>query len=32
MKKLVVRTRGQAVAKAIALGFLRAQGVRGDAE
>lgn len=28
MKKLVVRTRGQAVAKAIALGFLRAQGVR----
>jgi transcriptional regulator EpsA len=32
MKKLIVRTRGQAVAKAIALGFLRAQGVRGDAE
>jgi DNA-binding CsgD family transcriptional regulator len=32
MKKLVVRTRGQAVAKAIALGFLRAQGARGDAE
>ena len=31
MKKLVVRTRGQAVAKAIALGFLRAQGVRGNA-
>lgn len=28
MKKLVVRTRGQAVAKAIALGFLRAQGMR----
>jgi transcriptional regulator EpsA len=28
MKKLVVRTRGQAVAKAIALGFLRAQGIR----
>lgn len=28
MKKLVVRTRGQAVAKAIALGFLRAHGVR----
>ncbi len=26
MKKLVVRSRGQAVAKAIALGFLRAQG------
>jgi transcriptional regulator EpsA len=32
MKKLVVRTRGQAVAKAIALGFLRAQGVRGGVE
>ena len=32
MKKLVVRTRGQAVAKAIALGFLRAQGVRTAAE
>ncbi len=32
MKKLVVRTRGQAVAKAIALGFLRAQGARGGAE
>ena len=32
MKKLVVRTRGQAVAKAIALGFLRAQGVRVAAE
>ncbi|MDP3371459.1 MAG: LuxR C-terminal-related transcriptional regulator, partial [Candidatus Paracaedibacteraceae bacterium] len=32
MKKLVVRTRGQAVAKAIALGFLRAQGLRGDAQ
>lgn len=31
MKKLVVRTRGQAVAKAIALGFLRAQGARSDA-
>ena len=31
MKKLVVRTRGQAVAKAIALGFLRAQGARGEA-
>ena len=30
MKKLVVRTRGQAVAKAIALGFLRAHGVRSD--
>jgi transcriptional regulator EpsA len=30
MKKLVVRTRGQAVAKAIALGFLRAQGSRND--
>jgi len=28
MKKLVVRTRGQAVAKAIALGLLRAQGPR----
>lgn len=28
MKKLVVRTRGQAVAKAIALGFLRAQAMR----
>lgn len=28
MKKLVVRTRGQAVAKAIALGLLRAQGTR----
>jgi transcriptional regulator EpsA len=28
MKKLVVRSRGQAVARAIALGFLRAQGVR----
>jgi len=32
MKKLVVRTRGQAVAKAIALGFLRAQGIRVDNE
>ena len=32
MKKLVVRTRGQAVAKAIALGYLRAQGARGDAQ
>ncbi len=32
MKKLVVRTRGQAVAKAIALGFLRAQGARGGAQ
>ena len=32
MKKLVVRTRGQAVAKAIALGFLRAQSARGNAE
>jgi transcriptional regulator EpsA len=32
MKKLVVRTRGQAVAKAIALGFLRAHGVRVDAQ
>ena len=32
MKKLVVRTRGQAVAKAIALGVLRAQGIRGGAE
>lgn len=32
MKKLVVRTRGQAVAKAIALGFLRAQGARAEAE
>ncbi|MEQ1592637.1 MAG: XrtB/PEP-CTERM-associated transcriptional regulator EpsA [Thiobacillaceae bacterium] len=31
MKKLVVRSRGQAVAKAIALGFLRAQGVRMEA-
>jgi transcriptional regulator EpsA len=30
MKKLVVRTRGQAVAKAIALGFLRAQGLRNN--
>ena len=30
MKKLVVRSRGQAVAKAIALGFLRAQGFRVD--
>lgn len=30
MKKLVVRSRGQAVAKAIALGFLRAQGVRAE--
>ena len=30
MKKLVVRSRGQAVAKAIALGFLRAQGLRVD--
>ncbi|HQT71377.1 MAG TPA: transcriptional regulator EpsA [Thiobacillus sp.] len=28
MKKMVVRTRGQAVAKAIALGFLRAQGAQ----
>ena len=32
MKKLVVRTRGQAVAKAIALGFLRAQSARAAAE
>lgn len=32
MKKLVVRTRGQAVAKAIALGFLRAQGMRAEAD
>ncbi len=32
MKKLVVRTRGQAVAKAIALGFLRAQAIRSSAE
>ena len=32
MKKLVVRTRGQAVAKAIALGFLRAQAIRNSAE
>ena len=32
MKKLVVRTRGQAVAKAIALGLLHAHGVRGDAQ
>ncbi|HBU29568.1 MAG TPA: transcriptional regulator EpsA [Thiobacillus sp.] len=32
MKKLVVRTRGQAVAKAIGLGFLRAQGFRGNVE
>ena len=32
MKKLVVRTRGQAVAKAIALGFLRAHGIRSDKE
>lgn len=32
MKKLVVRTRGQAVAKAIALGFLRAQGIRHDGQ
>ncbi len=32
MKKLVVRTRGQAVAKAIALGFLRAQGIREEAK
>jgi transcriptional regulator EpsA len=31
MKKLVVRTRGQAVAKAIALGLLRAQALRGEA-
>jgi transcriptional regulator EpsA len=30
MKKLVVRTRGQAVAKAIALGFLRAHGMHDD--
>jgi DNA-binding CsgD family transcriptional regulator len=30
MKKLVVRTRGQAVAKVIALGLLRAQAVRHD--
>jgi transcriptional regulator EpsA len=30
MKKLVVRTRGQAVAKAIALGLLHAHGSRGD--
>lgn len=30
MKKLVVRTRGQAVAKSIALGILRAQGSRND--
>lgn len=32
MKKLDVRTRGQAVAKAIALGFLRAQGLRNDGQ
>ncbi|MHB1351851.1 MAG: XrtB/PEP-CTERM-associated transcriptional regulator EpsA [Thiobacillus sp.] len=32
MKKLVVRTRGQAVAKAIALGFLRAQASRSAAD
>ena len=32
MKKLVVRTRGQAVAKAIALGFLRAQAFRNSAD
>jgi transcriptional regulator EpsA len=32
MKKLVVRTRGQAVAKAIALGFLRAHAIRDDNE
>ncbi|MCL5059403.1 MAG: transcriptional regulator EpsA [Candidatus Thermoplasmatota archaeon] len=32
MKKLNVHTRGQAIAKAIALGFLRVQSVRGDAE
>jgi transcriptional regulator EpsA len=32
MKKLVVRTRGQAVAKAIALGFLRAQRSRNDGQ
>ncbi|KVW95127.1 XrtB/PEP-CTERM-associated transcriptional regulator EpsA [Thiobacillus denitrificans] len=32
MKKLVVRTRGQAVAKSIALGFLRAQGSRIEPE
>ena len=31
MKKLVVRTRGQAVAKAIALGFVRAQGAHFEA-
>jgi len=30
MKKLVVRTRGQAVAKAISLGLLLAHGARGD--
>ncbi len=30
MKKLVVRSRGQAVAKAIALGFLRGHGLRAD--
>lgn len=30
MKKLVVRTRGQAVAKAIGLGLLHAHGSRGD--
>lgn len=32
MKKLVVRNRGQAVAKAIALGLLHAHGVRGDGQ
>lgn len=32
MKKLVVRTRGQAVAKAIALGVLQAQGGRNDGQ
>ncbi len=32
MKKLVVRTRGQAVAKAIALGVLRAQAMRNDGQ
>ena len=32
MKKLIVRTRGQAVAKAIALGFLRAQAIRNNAD
>ena len=32
MKKLVVRSRGQAVAKAIALGFLRAQRARAETD